>query len=352
MILTLARELVAAGHAVDLVLAGESQDTSSVTPGGVRVVNLEAPSLRRYVRPFIDYLRSEQPVAVVASLWPFTSLCVVGHRLARSNACMVVMDHNTMSMQFGSRGLRQRLALRASLATTYRLADVRIAVSKGVAADSAALAGIRTSEFAVQYNPLSISVDPDAGSDVAEDAWNGWTGRRILTVGRFKPQKNHKLLIQAFKKLLRTTDAELMIVGMGSLEAETAAFARKEGLADRVLFPGHFEDVAPFYKAADLFVLSSDYEGFGNVIVEALAFGLPVVSTDCHSGPAEILDRGVYGTLVPVGDADALAEGMAEALGRDHDNETYIRRAADFSPRAAADALLESLALSDSATRA
>src|SRR5262249_18705982 len=146
-----------------------------------------------------------------------------------------------------------------------------------------------------------------------------------------------------FKQLLATQDARLLILGTGDLAEQTASVARAEGIGDKVLMPGATRDPVPFYRSADLFVLSSDYEGFGNVIVEALACGLPVVSTDCRSGPAEILENGRYGRLVPVGDAQALARAMADALAAEHDREAFKRRAADFSPERAADQYLRLL---------
>jgi glycosyltransferase involved in cell wall biosynthesis len=107
--------------------------------------------------------------------------------------------------------------------------------------------------------------------------------------------------------------------------------------------PGFMPNPTPFYRAADLFVLSSDYEGFGNVIVEALACGLPAGSTDCPSGPAEILENGRWGRLTPVGDAEALANAMAQSLAAEHDREALRRRAADFSPARAAERYLQLL---------
>jgi glycosyltransferase involved in cell wall biosynthesis len=107
-----------------------------------------------------------------------------------------------------------------------------------------------------------------------------------------------------------------------------------------VILAGFHPDPTPFYKTADLFVLSSDYEGFGNVIVEALACGTPVVSTDCPSGPGEILDGGRYGRLVPAGDAEALAGAIEAALSETHDRDTLTRRAADFAPARAAEQYL------------
>ncbi|WP_372923147.1 glycosyltransferase, partial [Roseovarius sp.] len=114
------------------------------------------------------------------------------------------------------------------------------------------------------------------------------------------------------------------------------SLAQELGVADRVILAGFHPDPTPFYKTADLFVLSSDYEGFGNVIVEALACGTPVVSTDCPSGPGEILDGGRYGRLVPVGDAPALAKAIETSLGDTTDRDALIRRADDFAPQIAA----------------
>ena len=115
------------------------------------------------------------------------------------------------------------------------------------------------------------------------------------------------------------------------------------GIADRVIFAGFDADPTPFYITADLFVLSSDNEGFGNVIVEALACGTPVVSTDCPSGPAEILKNGQFGTLVPVNDVSALAKAMNASLSAHHNVEALKRRAADFNPKHAAERYLEIL---------
>jgi glycosyltransferase involved in cell wall biosynthesis len=158
-----------------------------------------------------------------------------------------------------------------------------------------------------------------------------------------KDEKNQALLFHAFALLLETVDARLMLLGEGPLRGKLEALSRKLGVADKIVMPGFVTDPAPFYRTADLFVLSSDYEGFGNVIVEALACGLPAVSTDCPSGPAEILENGRFGQLTPVGDAVALADAMAESLAAEHDREALRRRAADFSPARAAKQYLQLL---------
>ncbi len=175
--------------------------------------------------------------------------------------------------------------------------------------------------------------------EIADALWNCPPGDRILTVGSLKDQKNHSLLLRAFARTPGTR-SRLMLLGQGENEGILRAVASDLGISDRIIFAGFHRDPSPFYATADLFVLSSDYEGFGNVIVEALACGCPVVSTDCPSGPAEILENGRFGRLVPVGDAEALAVAISEALAAEHDRELLRRRAEDFSPERAADKYL------------
>jgi glycosyltransferase involved in cell wall biosynthesis len=194
------------------------------------------------------------------------------------------------------------------------------------------------------YNPIPAAVQPAPEALATADAIWGQGGPRILAVGNLKLQKNHALLLRAFATLPRR-DARLMLLGRGPEEANLRALATALGIADKVIFAGFHRDPAPFYATADLFVLSSDHEGFGNVIVEALSFGLRVVSTDCPAGPAEILQGGRYGRLVPVGDAPALAQAMDEALNAPVDRAALIRRAADFAPDIAARQYLELLDL-------
>jgi glycosyltransferase involved in cell wall biosynthesis len=332
---TLAKELLKRGYAADIVTLIDIDGVVQALPEGARHIRLSCPKIRNLPVAFAQYLRRANPAAVVASLWPITSACIVGHRLALSRARVLVWEHSTLSVQYASWGALHRRLLRASLAWTFPLADARVAVSKGVAEDLSALSGLRLGRFDVIYNPISVAAQGDDAA--AESAWGGWTGPRILTVGRLKSVKNHPLLIRAFKKLLQTRDARLMIVGEGECAPQIRECAAAEGVADKVLTPGATTDPGPYYRSADLFVLSSDREGFGNVIVEAMSCGVPVVSTSCKFGPEEILGGGRWGRLVPVGDADALAEAMDGALSAPHDRDALKRRAAEFAPDRIAD---------------
>ena len=335
--LDLSREFVRRGYRVAFVLMRSRGEFLDEVPEGVNVVDLNAPKLRNVVRPFARYLRERAPDVVLANLWPLTATAALVAKVSGSKKTRIItIDHATLSIQYASWGALNWVALRASIALIYPFAHRRIAVSHGVAEDVSALGGRKPNFMDVVFNPIPKPAFDGDAHEAAERAWNGWRGPRVITVGTLKAQKNHALLLRSFKALLQMRDCRLMILGSGELFDAVANLAREMGLAEKVFLPGASRFPGPFYESADLFVLSSDYEGFGNVIVEAMAYGLPVVSTDCKSGPREILDNGRYGVLTPVGDADALAQAMAQSLNKTHDREALRRRAADFSPEIAA----------------
>ena len=321
-----AHDLVARGHRVDLVLIEAKGDLLPLVPAGVRTVDLRAHRIIASLPALASYLREERPDAVHALMWPVTVVAIMAHRLAHSNARIVVSDHVALSRQMS--GGFKRWLLKWTTRLFYPLADERIVVSEAAADDLAALSGIERSRIEVVYNPISPP-KRIASNPKIEALWGG-KGPRVLTVGALKEQKNHALLLDAFARL-SDRDAKLMILGQGHLRGALERRAAELGIADRVIFPGFAVDPWPFYASADLFLLSSDYEGFAIVIAEALYAGLKVVSTDCPAGPREILDGGRFGTLVPVGDAAALAEAMARSLEEPGQPERQRRRAMEVS---------------------
>src|SRR5208283_467201 len=328
----LAGQFLKLGVAVDVATGWDEDGERVPIPAEARHMGLGGRKARDILCPLIRYLRSERPDALIASMWPWTPACALAHQLSGCAGSMAVWEHNTLSLQYGSQGLAHSGLLRASLAYECRRADVNVAVSGGVADDLSALSGVPRDRFSVIYNPLLPRESTPEDAAAAEVVWGGWRGTRIITVGRFKAQKNHALLLQAFKRLLDRRDARLLILGTGELYDPTLALVRELGLENKVIMPGEVSNPDPYYRTAHVYVLSSNYEGFGNVIVEALACGLPVVSTDCRSGPGEILEDGRYGCLVPVGDSEALARAILNSLDAPPDKEMLMRRALDFSP--------------------
>lgn len=193
---------------------------------------------------------------------------------------------------------------------TYPLCDRIVCVSRGI---RSALPWLPEHKCPVIYNPIPSGPRPERpfrpppGLD---------TNRRwVLSVGRLTPQKGYDVLLKAFHRVhKRCADWNLVILGEGDCRDSLEALAARLGIADRIMLPGQTKDVLPYYSACDLFVLPSRFEGFGNVLVEAMSAGMPVISTDCPSGPAEIISHGENGWLVPVDDVGSLAAMLAATM--------------------------------------
>ncbi|WP_338503898.1 glycosyltransferase [Sphingomonas kaistensis] len=330
--LEIMRHLVAAGHEVHLVLAFGGGVLLPLVPAGVKLVELRSSRLAVSGVGLMRYLKAERPWSLQAIMWPCTVIAVAAKFLARSTTKLVLSDHTFLSDHYA--GTRNRLALRLSMSLLYPRAEHRVAASKGAAADVAKLAGLPPHAVEAIYNPVAL---PDAVASTAEtrQAWSG-ASPRIISAGSFKAEKNHELLIQAFALVARQyPDARLIILGDGALRVKLEALRDRLGLRDQVVLPGFQLDPWPFYADADLFVLSSDYEGMSLVLVEALHAGLRIVSTDCEAGPAELLEGGRFGRLVPVGDANALCRAMLDELIEPPNPERQRARALAISGPAA-----------------
>ncbi|MGE5721893.1 MAG: glycosyltransferase, partial [Sphingomonadales bacterium] len=337
--LRLAEDFLGAGHAVDLVLMEARGELLDLLPSQVRVFDLHAPRIRSAIAPLRRYLRERRPDAIQVSMWPLTVAAVIAHRLARSRARVVLSDHIVLSKQYAHFGVVRRLLRRLSIRLAYPLADARVLVSRQAADDLARISGISRDSIDVVYNPVSR---PTAASQPVDAAalWGDADGR-IITVGSLKAQKNHALLIRSFARLRAKRRARLLILGDGPLRGELEALVASQGLSGEVLMPGFVTDPWPYYETADLFALSSDYEGYPLVLIEALRSGLTVVSTDCESGPREILDGGRYGRLVPVGDEAAFAAAMEQALAGPGDPAPLQARAEALSGQGTSDRYLQ-----------
>jgi glycosyltransferase involved in cell wall biosynthesis len=219
-----------------------------------------------------------------------------------------------------------------------------VAVSQGAADDLANFAKLDRNSIITIYNPVVDKATQSAvGGPLPPEEW--WTGshRRVLAVGTLKHIKDYGTLLSAFALLRKRVDARLLILGEGKCRPALEAQIRQLGIQVSVFMPGFVKDTSPYYHQADLHVLSSMGEGLPTVIIEALAVGTPVVSTDCLSGLREILRDGQFGSLVPVNNAAALADAMADSLAAAHDTAALKARAQDFSIDKATDRYLELL---------
>lgn len=329
--LRLVQDWSARGHNVDLILLRAEGELLDLVPEGVQVVDLAAARIRNALLPLIRYFRRRRPHAFHAAMWPLTVVATLAHRLAGSDARLILAEHTALSKHYSHFGRLRRALLARTIAWAYPRATARLAVSKSAADDLARVSGIRRSSIEVIYNPVAgPPSDAKAAGDPPHLAKRA--ERRLLAVGRLTPEKNHDLLIRAFARLrAHGCDAELVILGDGPLRPQLERLAQDEGVEEHVRFAGFVLDPWPYYASADVFVLSSDYEGFPLVLIEAMRAGLAIVSTDCESGPREMLAEGLYGTLVPCGDADALARALAQALEKRIDPASLRARAEALS---------------------
>jgi glycosyltransferase involved in cell wall biosynthesis len=326
--LTLIQTFVDRGYSIDLVLLRHEGELLPLLPPQVNVIDLRAPKMRMGLLPLMRYLRRTKPRSIHVSMWPLTTLTVAAHRLARSRSRLLLTDHTTLSKHFEHLGYVQSWLMRLSIRLTYPLADERLGVSNGAADDLAAFGGIPRSSISVIYNPVTM---PDCAPGLDLSATNGealWGvgSARILTVGNLKKEKNHELLIRAFAQIARVRPAKLIILGEGPMRNRLEQVAIEEGVGDRVELPGFVADPWPYYHSAQVFALSSDLEGYPLVLIEAMKCGLQIVSTDCRSGPREILAGGTYGTLVRCADARAFASALENSLDHPMDRARLRNR--------------------------
>lgn len=339
--ITFAAELVRQGFAVDLVLMEATGPLLDTVPDGVRVVGLDARRRRQAIGPLRHYLRESAPIALYANVWPLTLAAAIATKLAGAGTQVVTMHQNSLGSQYVDQGRHSRLAMKAALRLELALATKVVGCSTGVIEDLARLAGVAARRFRAIPNPVRIKEDVARSALAsANRLWGVPPGRRILAVGNLKAQKNHALLLDAFAAMPRGDRDRLIIIGEGELRGALEAQVRALGIGLWVVMPGQSSILEAYYRTADLFVLSSRHEGLPTVLIEALGFGLPIVATDCPSGPREILANGRFGTLVPMDDAAALTRAMELGLSQPVDRDAMRSRARDFAPDAISRELL------------
>jgi glycosyltransferase involved in cell wall biosynthesis len=346
VILDLAQAFSDTGYLVDLVLmsAPPGLPLTDLIPAGVRKVDLQCRRLWTSGPAFARYLKKVKPAGVIAAM-PLANAIAVGARMAaRIPLRLVLTEHNARSLAFGDTESAQQRVLMPWVRHSYRFADAIVAVSAGVAERVRGMPGIRDEQVRVVYNP---AYSPRIHELAATPAPHPWlvdpTTPVIMGSGRLEAQKDFGTLLKAFAGLRATRFARLMILGQGSQEAALRHLAKDLNIEAHVAFPGFVTNPWAYVARARVFALSSVHEGLGNVLIEAMACGIPVVSTDCPSGPAEILDAGRDGPMVPMGDSAALTEAIAEAMDHPICPEVLQERARFFSIDSAASGYLSAL---------
>jgi glycosyltransferase involved in cell wall biosynthesis len=330
-LLLLTGELARRGWDLDVILINRIGSAYSASPE-INVVSLEASHIRYALVKLAKYLRAAQPEVLLSAETPVNVLAILGKEITGFPRRLIVSEHNHLSM-VARHATRLGDSLRPYLARwLYPRTDLVIAVSRGVADDLIRSCKIQPAKVRTIYNMFDIDEIVGKSKIRPEEAWlqNNHLPF-IINVGRLTPQKDQATLIRAFAIVRSTRECHLVILGEGTERNRLLQLAQRLGVDDTLYMPGFVANPYSYMRASSVFALSSAWEGLPGALIEALACGTPVVSTDCPSGPAEILESGRYGILAPVGDPRALAEAIMKAMDEPPPGDTLRRRALDFS---------------------
>ncbi len=365
MMIHLANSFADRGLQVDLIMAEDSGVYE--IPENVNKVCFGVSKLKYSLFPLIKYLKKNKPDVLIATMEHTSIIAVLANFLARSRTKVIARVANTLSLSLQGTPLRRRLIRKYGAMIFYRFANEIVANSKGSADDLSKTLRIKRNRVKVIYNP---TVTPDIFEKAEEEVNHKWLKNKkspvLLAVGRLHRQKDFPTLIKAFNKLKK--EAKLIILGEGEKRKELEKLIKELNLEDSVDMPGFVDNPYAYMAKADVYVLSSQWEGLPNTLIEAMACETPVVSTDCPSGPAEILSANhksqitnykqitnpktqntnirykvvstPYGKLVPVGNKEAMARAIEKTLENSIDKEILQERGKYFSVERAADEYL------------
>jgi len=345
MRIVLAEEFMKNNIDVDFVLCRAEGPLLASVPPGVRIINLNVRRSMNSLPGLIGYLKREAPDVMVASLPHQNISSIIAKRLSGARTRVFVTFHNAMSEEGNAKNGSFIRLIPHVYKVLLPLADGVIAVSQGVARDLQERTGISKGMVEVLYNPAFPSNLVERAGEPVMDPVFDESSPLLISVGRLHPQKGYDTLLAAFARARNLINCRLAICGEGAELGRLQQLAVELGVETYVNFLGFQENPLKYINRSSRFVMSSRYEGFGNVLVEALACGKPVISTNCNYGPSEIIDDPKYGILVPVDDIDSLSDAIVQSIKTEYDAEVLKKRAMEFSSELVAMKYLDVLGL-------
>lgn len=341
VMVTLANSFAGSEYHVDLVLAHATGPYLAEVSPLVNVIDLRCSRVAGSLPGLISYLRRVRPRVLLSAMRHANLIALLAKYAVGNDTRFIVSERNDATVRVSEKMDLRSLFVRYLAKFLYKRADAIHAVSNGVAAACAKELGLDVREIDVVYNPVDtakIIMDSSEYCDFSELI--NTSRPLILGVGRLSKQKDFSTLIRAFALVRKRSDAQLVVLGEGDLRSELEELINSLNLQEFVRLPGFVLNPFPIIRQADVFVLSSKWEGLPNVLIQSMACGTPVVSTDCPSGPAEILENGKWGRLIPVGDVQALADAILATM-KDNSHPDVASRAADFGVERVVDGYLD-----------
>lgn len=329
--LTLCEELFRRGLNLDLVVINNINGAYT-PPHDLNLIDLKAKQIRFALFSLVKYLRSTRPDILFSAETPVNALAIMAKLLCGFPERLIISEHNHLT-SVAKNAARFGDQLRPFLARyLYPQADLIITVSDGVANDLIDRYRIKKHKVRTIRNLFNIKKIISDSQVKIEHPWFDKSDIPIIiTIGRLSLQKDQATLIRAFARLRLNRACRLIILGEGPERPMLLQLAKDLNVINDIFMPGFVSNPYAFMAKAKVFVLSSAWEGLPGVLIEALACGIPIVATDCPSGPAEILENGRYGRLIPIGEEQAMAEAISEMLDHPHSTSMLRQRAMDFS---------------------
>jgi len=326
-----------------LAVVGKNGWLPEIPWPNIRVIDLKAKHTHLALPAVARYLRQERPAVLMAAKERAIRIAVLARWLARVDTRLVGQLHMNISGYLANKTPVQRWLRLAPIRWLFPYVDLFIGVSAGVVEDILKITGFPTERALALPNPV---ITPELYRKSEEPIDHPWFAESIPVIvgaGRLTREKDFPTLIRAFQQVRQQKECRLLILGEGPLRQELEQLVSELGVQDSVSLPGYAKNPFAYMKKAALFAFSSAWEGSGNVLIEAMALGIPVVSTDCPYGPAETLAGGKYGKLVAVGDHAGLAQAMLETLDHPLPAKTLQEAVAEFSVESSTRRYLQTL---------
>lgn len=315
-VLMLATAFANRGIKTDILLVRKEGVYIPRIPKNIRVIELGAKGMVQSIFPLMNYLKAERPDVLISGLpGPNVITLMARHLTQKATSCatkIIITQHHPFT-QNAAASTKLRTKIRTALARfLFKRADEIIAVSDGVATDLAAVTGIPRVHITTINNPLDLAHIADYAVKPVTHPWLADPAIKILiSVGRLAPPKDYETLLLALSEI---PNIKLLICGEGPGRSKITNLITTLNLQDRVQLLGFVDNIYASVAAADALILSSKHEGFGNVLIEAMAVGTPIIATDCPYGPAEITQNGKYGYLAPIADSAAMQSAITQTL--------------------------------------
>jgi glycosyltransferase involved in cell wall biosynthesis len=322
---------------IDLLLIRDSSDYLKLLSPEVNQIKLGTQHSVTSFIPITRYLLNHKPDAILVAKERAGKAVLLARFIARNKSPVALRLGTNLARAMQGKSWITRFIRYRSIQFFYQYFTAIIAVSEGVARDTQKISGIPENKIHVIRNPV-ITNKLTTLSMVAPD--HPWLMDKkypvIIGIGRLTQQKGFDTLIRAFAEINKEIPSRLIILGDGNLKNELLALTHELGVPDKVDFPGFTDNPYAYLKTADLFILSSRWEGSPNALTEAMALGTQVVSTDCPSGPFEVLQGGNIAPLVPVDNVEALSRAAIEVLNKPVESKNIQNAVADYRPEIAA----------------